>query len=72
MTEFQRGLLINILFHLFVYPLFVALLWNCLMPKLFGLPEINYLHGLGLILLSDILFSQGYAVYFDEIIRRLK
>jgi hypothetical protein len=32
-------------------------LWNWLMPKVFGLPEIGYWEGLGLIALSKILFG---------------
>ena len=35
----------------------VMLLWNALMPQIFGLPQINYLHALGLLLLMRILFG---------------
>ena len=33
-----------------------SLLWNWLMPVIFGLPDINALQALGLILLSSALF----------------
>jgi hypothetical protein len=35
----------------------VMLLWNALMPELFGLPVINFLQAVGLLLLSRILFG---------------
>lgn len=35
----------------------VMMLWNWLMPVLFGLPVIGYWQALGLLLLSKILFS---------------
>lgn len=37
--------------------LVVMLLWNWLMPHLFGLPQITHLEALGLLLLSKILFG---------------
>lgn len=33
------------------------LLWNWLMPAVFGLPQVNYYQALGLLLLSKIIFS---------------
>ena len=41
----------------------VMLLWNWLMPALFGLPEISYLQSLGLLVLSKLLlggFGKGH------------
>jgi hypothetical protein len=35
----------------------VMLLWNCLMPELFGTPEILYPQSLGLLVLARILFG---------------
>jgi hypothetical protein len=32
-------------------------LWNWLLPSLFGIKTINYLHAIGLLILSKILFS---------------
>lgn len=40
----------------FARPLIVMLLWNWLMPGLFGLATINYFKSFGLCLLSRILF----------------
>lgn len=37
----------------------VLILWNALIPKIFGLPKISYLEGLGLFVLAHILFSGG-------------
>jgi hypothetical protein len=35
----------------------VMLLWNALMPRLFGLPEIGYWEAWGIVILSHILFG---------------
>jgi hypothetical protein len=35
----------------------VMLLWNSLMPQIFGLPRISYWQGIGLVILSHILFG---------------
>lgn len=35
----------------------IMALWNWLMPEIFGLPEINYWQGWGLLALSSILFK---------------
>ena len=35
----------------------VMLLWNALLPQLFGLPPINYLQAAGLLLLARLLFG---------------
>lgn len=40
-------------------PYVVMLLWNWLMPELFGVPAITWLQSLGLLLLSKILFGFG-------------
>jgi hypothetical protein len=39
------------------YPL--MLLWNWLMPAIFGLVEVNYWQGVGLWILSGIFFREG-------------
>ncbi len=41
--------------------LVVMYLWNWLMPELFGLTTIDFLHAAGLLLLSKILFGSGGA-----------
>ena len=35
----------------------VMLLWNALMPRIFGLPELDYLQAVGLLILTRILFG---------------
>lgn len=50
-----RGILFGILFAGF-FSLLVFLLWNWLMPAIFGLPVITYFQALGLLVLSKILF----------------
>jgi hypothetical protein len=47
--------LIAIVIVLLGYPL--MLLWNWLMPNIFGLPEITFWQAIGLNLLSTILFK---------------
>ena len=50
-----RGIGIGILF-LGLFSLIVLLLWNWLMPAIFGLTTISYLQALGLLVFSKILF----------------
>ena len=35
----------------------VMLLWNWLLPSILGLPEISFLEGIGLYLLTSVLFG---------------
>lgn len=42
-----------------LYALPVMLLWNWLMPLLFGLPKVTFLQALGLSLLSNFLFKSS-------------
>jgi high-affinity Fe2+/Pb2+ permease len=44
----------------FVFGLFVMLLWNWLMPGIFGLAQISYWQAWGLVILSHILFKSGF------------
>ena len=44
----------------FVFGYFVMILWNWLMPVIFGLPRISYWQGWGLILISHILLKPGF------------
>ena len=39
----------------------IMLLWNWLMPELFGLNTINYWQAVGLFILSKILFGGGWS-----------
>ena len=46
------------LFGFFIQPAIVMLLWNWLMPSLFGLVTIGYWTAMGLYLMSRILFGK--------------
>jgi len=50
------GILLAILFA-FIFGYFVMLLWNWLMPTIFGLIEINYWMAFGLIILARLIFG---------------
>ena len=50
-----RGIIFGI-FFLGLFSLIVLLLWNWLMPSIFGLTTITFLQALGLLVLSKILF----------------
>ncbi len=52
---FMRGIFLGILFA-GLFSLLVFLLWNWLMPPIFGLTTITYFQALGLLVLSKILF----------------
>jgi hypothetical protein len=45
----------------FLFGWVVMLLWNWLMPSLFGLPAIGFWKAWGLLILSHILFKSGHA-----------
>jgi hypothetical protein len=51
-----KGILIGLAFAL-VLGIFVQLLWNWLMPGVFGLREIAYLQAVGMIIMARILFG---------------
>ena len=55
--------LIAIVIVLLGYPL--MLLWNWLMPIIFGLPEITFWQAIGLNLLSTILFKSTTTIKKD-------
>ena len=48
-----------------VRPLVLMLVWNWIMPGLFGLPTIGYLKAFGLYIMSRILFNHE-DVNYDE------
>lgn len=54
------GLALAVLFA-FLFGWVVMLLWNRLMPDIFGLKEITYWQGWGLVLLSHILIKGGWG-----------
>jgi hypothetical protein len=43
----------------------VMVLWNALMPQIFGLPQLSYLQAAGLLLLARILFG-GISAWQDR------
>jgi hypothetical protein len=43
----------------------LMLVWNSVMPGLFGNPELDYWHSMGLLLISRILFG-GEGFYFKR------
>ncbi|TVQ18087.1 MAG: hypothetical protein EA382_18165, partial [Spirochaetaceae bacterium] len=51
------GIGLLIIGAIFLFGLFVRILWNWLMPEIFGLPEITYWQAWGLLILSMILFK---------------
>ena len=52
------GLILAVLLA-FLLGFFVMLLWNFLMPSIFGLPAINYWQAFCIILLAKIVFGPG-------------
>lgn len=53
------GLAIAVLFA-FIFGLFVKLLWNWLMPDIFGIKQITYWQAWGLVLLSHLLIKGNW------------
>ena len=51
------GGIILAVFMAFIFGYFVMLLWNWLMPALFGLPVITYWMGFGIIVLARLIFG---------------
>jgi len=43
----------------FIVGYIVMLLWNWLMPQLFGLPQVDYWQALGVLILAKIIFGFG-------------
>jgi hypothetical protein len=54
------GIILAAAFALF-FGWIVLLLWNWLMPEIFGLPRIGYWQAWGLVLLSHILVKGGFG-----------
>lgn len=54
------GMMMALVFGL-IFGYFVMLLWNGLLPDIFGLKEITYWQGVGLVIMFRLLFgSHGY------------
>ena len=56
LTHIFGGILMAIAISI-IFGFFVMLLWNQLMPEIFGLKAITYWQGTGLVLLSRLLFG---------------
>lgn len=56
-TGWIIGGIILAVFLAFIFGYFVMLLWNWIMPLLFGLPEIDYWLAFGIIILSRLIFG---------------
>lgn len=63
METFIKGLGITVLIFVvialfsFLFGWFIMLLWNALLPAIFGITTITYWQGVGLYLLTNILFK---------------
>lgn len=59
----RRGFMMPVLFIAGAAVLGCAtmLLWNALMPAIFGLPALSFLQALGLLLLSRVLIGFGFC-----------
>lgn len=55
------GIIIAFVALLALYPLGIMLLWNWLMPSLFGLGTISFLEALGIKLLCSFLFGSAFT-----------
>ena len=51
------GIMLLIIIGIFIFGSVVMLLWNALLPALFNFPVISFWQGLGLMLLSKLLFG---------------
>lgn len=49
-----------------VFGILVKLLWNALMPDIFGLPEIGYWQAVGLVVLAHVLIGSGHGAHRYE------
>lgn len=43
----------------------ISLLWNWLMVALFSLPSVTIVQGIGLFVLGQMLFHEGFKVKFE-------
>lgn len=61
-TEKEQNLLnevISELFLIFLRPLVIMLVWNAVMPAVFGLPTVGYFMAWGLRIVAKNLFGRG-------------
>ena len=55
-----------VLVLIIAFGVIVMLLWNWLMPEIFGLPSITFLQAMGLLLLSKILLGGFFKGHHDK------
>jgi hypothetical protein len=53
------GIFTGAIFWIAALGLFTMLLWNWLMPEIFGLKTINYWQAAGLMALANLIFPSG-------------
>tara|TARA_B100001559_G_scaffold98264_1_gene82233 strand:- start:644 stop:820 length:177 start_codon:yes stop_codon:yes gene_type:complete len=58
MNPKQKESLCKILIKLFVSPLIVMLVWNAVIPGIFGLTTLGYWSAMGLYVVCSILFGK--------------
>jgi hypothetical protein len=61
-TTMVIGGLVLVVIMAFLFGLLVKVLWNALMPDIFGLPEIGYWQAVGLVILSHLLVGGGHGI----------
>ncbi len=49
-----------------LFGIFVRLLWNALMPGIFGLPEISFWQAVGLVVLAHIFFGGDHSHHYSR------
>lgn len=49
-----------------IFGIFVKLLWNALMPAIFGLPEIGFWQAVGLVVLAHIFFGGEHRHRYER------
>lgn len=55
-----------------LFGVFVKLLWNALMPVIFGLPEIGFWQAVGLVVLAHIFFGGDHSHRYERSGRKKK
>ncbi len=55
-----------------IFGIFVKLLWNALMPEIFGLPAITYWQAVGLAVLAHVFFGSDHSHHYERSIHMRK
>jgi hypothetical protein len=66
--KIRKGITIILvgLMKLFVSPIFFMLVWNYVMPYLFQLPTINYLHSMSIVIMLSIIQDSLHISKYEE------